>query len=306
MIKNLTYLVVAALSLTLLNPAKAQQEPHYTHYMFNTIAVNPAYAGSREALSVMGLTRHQWVNIEGAPSTQVFSVNSPVFQDQAGAGLTFVSDAVGPIKQTMVHVDFAYRMQVSEKASLAVGLKGGINTYQANLSDLMTIVPDASMVNIESKAMPNVGAGVYYKSDLFFAGLSTPNFLNNRFENGEIKTDRDGKDQHYYLILGSKLDLNPTVEFHPTFMAKQTTGAPLSMDLTFNFYIDKAVWLGGMFRFGDSFGALLGYQFTPDFRLGYSYDMTSSRYASYNNGSHEIVLLWDIRLKKKDTGESSL
>lgn len=271
----------------------AQQEAMFTHYMFNTMAVNPGYAGSRDALTVTALNRSQWIGFEGAPTTQTLTVHTPLMAGSAGAGLSMVNDQIGPLSNTSVFVDLAYRLKLSRQGTLAFGLKGGVNVFRASLSDLT--LEDESDPNfqqgIRSLTNPNIGFGVYYSTQRFYAGLSAPKLIENDLEGVSSGTEK----RHFYLSAGSVFDLSDRVKIKPTTLIKATSGAPVQADLTATFLLDDRYWAGAMFRGGDAAGILLGATITQQLAVGYSFDFSYANSTfEYNLGSHEIMLRYDF------------
>ena len=275
-----------------------QQDPMYTQYMYNTLAVNPGYAGSRDALSITALLRQQWVGITGAPSTQSLVMHSPIYNDNMGLGLSVINDKIGPTQQTQVYADYSYTIQTSDNAKLAFGLKAGINIYQADLTQLHSITGgDQHIYNVDNKLLPNVGVGVFYYNDKGYLGLSAPKLFqpNISIYNSSTSTVTNAVlRRHYFLIGGYVFDLSEKIKFKPSFMLKAVEGAPLSADLSANFFFNNKFGLGLAHRFDDSFSGLLQYYVTPQFRIGYAYDFTTTELRHYNSGSHELMLGYDF------------
>jgi len=290
--KSLLIFLLIIASLFSLN-TQAQQDPMYTQYMYNPLSVNPAYAGSRGALSIIGLARAQWLGIDGAPRTQTLTVHSPVYNEDMGLGLSVINDQLGPIHQTMLFADYSYSIQTTPNAKLAFGLKAGLNIFQADLLSLHPHDPnDPSVYNISNRLLPNVGVGVFYYSDKGYLGLSAPKLLEHNLKSGEISASKERR--HYFLIGGYVFDLGPSVKFKPSFLVKAVSGAPLSVDLSGNFFFNDKFGVGAAYRFGDSFSGLLQYYITPQFRIGYAYDYTLTELQNYNSGTHEIMLGYDF------------
>lgn len=277
-----------------------QQDPMFTHYMFNTQAVNPAYAGSRNALTVTGLHRSQWVGFEGAPVTQTLTLHSPIFRDDIGIGLSVVNDKLGPTRSTGVFLDLAYHLKLDEKSKLSFGLKGGFNMMQGNLAALeLDEAGDQSFANnMETQVLPNVGFGVYYSREKFYVGVSTPKMLQNTFDYSTalLGTDNSAAEQrHYFVIAGFVKELDENFKIKPTTLIKVTEAAPIEVDLTAILLYKDKVWAGLMGRTGDALGILLGYQFTPQLSVGYSFDFSMlNTTGKYNAGSHELMLRYDF------------
>ena len=293
---NIKFNFWIAVILLLSTKGFSQQDPMYTQYMYNTLSVNPAYAGSRDALSLTGLIREQWVGIDGAPSTQSLTMHSPIYNDNMGLGLSVVNDRVGPIHQTMLFADYSYSIQTTDNAKLAFGLKAGVNLLQADLTALHSNqTNDQAIYNVDNRLLPNVGIGVFYYSDKGYIGVSAPKLLQQRiasYDTGSLTEDIERR--HYFLIGGYVFDLSENVKFKPSFLVKAVQGAPLSVDLSGNFFFNDKFGIGLAHRFDDSFSGLLQYYVTPQFRIGYAYDFTMTELRHYNSGSHELMLGYDF------------
>lgn len=281
--------------------AKAQQDPQFTHYMYNMNVINPAYAtDNAEVLNVGGLYRTQWVGAVGAPKTGTLFVHAPLGK-KVEMGLSFVSDVIGDIvHENNIYADFAYVLPLAGKNKISFGVKGGLTTFDANLSGLQLIDgPDAAFSENINKIFPNVGVGTYYFSDKYYLGLSSPNLLTTKHINNKNGIQTSGvEDIHYFFTGGYVFDLNPSLKFKPAFMAKGVSGAPVALDLTTNFLINNKVELGVGYRLDDSVSGLVNFYITPTLRIGYSYDYTLSNLGKYNSGSHEIFMLFDIDLSR--------
>lgn len=283
----------------------AQQAPMFTHYMYNTLSVNPAYAGSREALTVTALHRSQWVDFTGAPTTQTLTMHSPIINEHIGVGLAVVNDKIGPTNNTGIVASFAYRMKLTQKSKLALGLSAGANIFQANLNNLNLDQTNDPVFqnNVNNKTTPNVGFGVYYSRDRFYTGISVPSLIENSFS--EVNqtggsTLIASEQRHYFFIAGGLIKLGQNLDFKPTTLIKVTAAAPIQADLTASFIIMEKLLLGAMFRTGDAVGGLIGYDITEQLHIGYSYDWSYGLETSkYNNGSHEIMLRYDFIFSSK-------
>jgi type IX secretion system PorP/SprF family membrane protein len=300
-------IIIAGLALIGGFTASAQQDAMFTHYAFNTLAINPGYAGSRDALTITGLHRSQWVGFDGAPTTQTLTAHMPFLNDKIGVGLSILNDAIGPINQTSFNADFAYKLPIGEKGKLAFGLKGGINLMQGGLNTLALddgTPDDAFTNNIESDILPNFGFGLYYSTTKWYAGLSTPRLMENDFESNSTTGTASvaSEKRHYFAIAGTVFNLNETgsLKLKPTTFVKVTVGAPIEADLTAMLIIKDKVEVGLMGRTGDALGLLLGYNFTDQLRFGYSFDWSFvNSTGKYNAGSHEVMLRYDFIMKDK-------
>ncbi len=236
-----------ALGLFLGTALVAQQDPQFTQYMFNLLALNPAYAGSAERVSMKALTRHQWVGFTGAPTTQTLTVHSPLVHESLGIGGTIMRDSHGPVTQYGFLADISYRIFMGD-AKLAFGLKGGLNLFQGDFAELNPLVAGDQVfqANVSSKMDPQFGFGMMYYSDRYFIGLSAPKLMRTEF----FETDslafvsQPGQRPHYFLTGGYVFDLGLYHKFKPTFLVKAVQGAPASFDLSANFlFYEKSGWV---------------------------------------------------------------
>jgi type IX secretion system PorP/SprF family membrane protein len=288
-----TKILIFALMLTCLS-GFAQQDAQFTQYMYNTININPAYAGSRGVLSVFGLHRTQWVGLDGAPVTNAFSINSPINNSKLGYGLSLVSDKIGPTKNTNVSGDISYTIQTSETYKLSFGLKVSASMFDLDVSKLNPADQnDPSLQNFNNKITPNFGAGVYFHSDKLYLGLSVPNITRNtKYSDNDVAvfTERET----FYFIGGYVFDLSQSVKFKPAFLTKVVEGSPLQVDATANFMFFNKLVLGGAYRWDAAFSAMAGFQVTDGLFIGYSYDMETTELKNYNSGSHEVFLRYEL------------
>ncbi len=295
--KKIILATIAFIALTA--SLKAQQDAMFTHYMYNTLWLNPAYAGTRDALTVTGIHRSQWVGFDGAPVDQTLTMHSPILNGKMGIGLSLMNDKIGPTKSTLVALDLSYQVRLSKKSKLSFGLKGLVNMYSNSLSPLkLDNQNDGAFSQNFTKVLPNAGAGIYYYHERFYVGFSTPKLLENKL-NGDVSS-KSVEQRHYFFIMGTVFDLSKDLKLKPTCFIKATQGAPIQGDVTANFIIKDKFSIGAMYRTGDAFGALLGYNFTEQFTVGYSFDWsTANTTGKYNNGSHEIMLRYDLVSKSK-------
>jgi type IX secretion system PorP/SprF family membrane protein len=302
--KSLFLLIFCSCVLT--SALYAQQEANFTHYMHNTLAVNPAYAGTRNALTATALHRNQWVGFDGAPKTYTITVHAPVFRENIGLGLSLLNDEIGPLTTTGVFADFSYHVRMSPTAKLAFGLKAGLNHMRGNLSSLTLIdeQPDPLFSNdFESRFLPNFGFGMYYFTSNWYIGVSSPRLVANDFLNDLIYGSSKvfSEERHYFLILGTVLDVSSNLKFNPTALAKTTMGAPIVADFSAVFILNDKIEMGLMYRTGDAVGALLGYHITDQIRFGYSYDWSVANATNrYNGGSHEVILRYDFIFRERE------
>ncbi len=278
--------------------SNAQQDAQFTQYMYNTIAVNPAYAGSRGALSIIGINRNQWVGLEGSPTTQTLSINTPLRNDRVGIGFSFINDQIGFERSNYLYGDFSYSVPLSKTLTASFGLKAGASYFDLDdvlLSDPQ-IAADPYFADRINRWTPNVGAGIYVHSDKWYMGLSSPKMLSN--DNNKAKEFETLEQLHYYIIGGYVFDINPDIKFKPTALAKFTKGAPASYDLTATFLFYEKLWLGGSYRIGDAIGGIADFQVSKQFRVGYAYEYPISDINLVSQATHEILLIYEFKFIK--------
>jgi type IX secretion system PorP/SprF family membrane protein len=286
--KKILFLTVMLLSSIL---GYSQQDAMFTHYMYNTLAVNPAYAGSRDALTITGLHRTQWVGFTDAPVTQTVTAHTPILGG-LGLGASIVNDRIGPLSNSSYYLDVSYSIKF-KKSYLSFGLKGGVNSVNLDWSTLQTQTADDPLFNGSQykELKPNFGAGVYYHTDKYYLGLSAPKLL----ENTNNASDAVEALRHYFFIAGAVFDLNESIKLKPTTFVKVVPSAPVELDVTATFILFDMFNAGLMYRTGDAFGLLAGINITNQLMLGYSYDWSMvNKTGSYNSGSHEIMLRYDF------------
>ena len=293
---NISKLVISMLlfsALIGLEPLYAQQDSQYTQYMYNTTSVNPAYAGTRGSLNIIGLYRNQWVGLDGAPETINFSLNSPIGIRGVGLGLGFTSDKLGPSTESLVTADFSYSLQIANNLKISFGIKGGLSLFDLDPNKLMIFDPNDYNLTRENSTAPVVGAGFYLYADRWYLGVSTPNFLETQHYDGfQVSTATEKR--HLYFIGGYVFDLNDNLKLKPAFMVKAVTGAPLAVDVSANAIINNGLTLGLGYRLDAAISAMAGFQVTDQIMVGYAYDYETTDLGSYNNGSHEIFLRFEL------------
>lgn len=297
-IKSLeTYFVLICSCITF--SVSAQQDPQYTQYMYNTMSVNPAYAGSTGSLEATLLHRSQWVGISGAPQTQSFSIQSPLQNEKIGLGLSIVNDKIGPSNEIFLDGNFAYSLPLGYEKRLAFGLKAGFRMLDVDWSKGKYYDPNDVLLNqnINNKINLAIGAGIYYYNERWYLGVSIPSFIQNSYYD-DVKESIDYDRLHYYFMGGYVFDLNPNLKFKPAFLVKAVTGAPVIADVSANFMIAEKFVIGASYRTDESVSALAGFQFSRSFYLGYAFDYTISKLNKYNDGTHEIVLRYQFNQKE--------
>ncbi len=297
--KKRSFTYVAFIGIFLISTlAKAQQDPQFTHYMYNMSVINPGYATDNEGvINGGGLYRTQWVGAVGAPKTGTIFVHSPIAK-RIELGLSIVSDVIGDVvHENNIYADAAYVIPVSPTNKLSFGLKAGVTLFDVDFNGFQYTDPgadDAFSENV-NKTFPNIGAGAFYFSDNYYLGFSTPNLLTTKHLETKNGVKATGVEEvHFFFTGGYVFDLSTSIKFKPAFMTKAVSGAPLSMDLTANFLFNNQFELGAGYRVKDAVSGLVAFSITPSLRIGYSYDYTLSNLSNFNSGSHEIFLLFDL------------
>jgi type IX secretion system PorP/SprF family membrane protein len=288
-----TKFLIFALMLTCYS-GFAQQDAQYTQYMYNTININPAYAGSRGVMSIFGLHRTQWVGLDGAPVTNAVSISTPLNNSNLGLGVSLVNDRIGPTVDNAISVDMSYTLKTSETLKLSFGIKATANLFNLDVNQLNpTNANDPSLQNLNNEFSPNFGAGAYLHSDKFYLGLSVPNFLEDtKYSDNSVSVFKER--MNFYAIGGYVFDISPSLKFKPAFLTKVVTGSPLQVDLSGNFLFFEKLTLGVAYRWDAAVSGLAGFQVSDGLYIGYGYDLETTKLKNYNSGSHEIFLRFEL------------
>ena len=277
----------------------AQQQVQFTQYMYNTMLVNPAYAGTSNRLEAYLIHRSQWVGLDGAPSSQNFGVQGAV-TEKLGLGLNITNDKIGPSNELYINGSAAVRLPLSSNVNFSLGLNGGIDMLSVNWSKGQ--VKDASdqlmANNINNRVRPIIGAGGYLYGDKWYFGLSTPNF---------IQKDTYGRDEeamihsstHFYFIGGYVFDLTEDIKLKPAVLGKLVKGAPLTVDVSANALFKEMYTVGLGYRYKDAMSLLLGITLKKSYFIGYSYDATFTKLRKYSSGSHDIIFKYSLFTKEQ-------
>jgi type IX secretion system PorP/SprF family membrane protein len=290
--KHIILIAIILASATL----KAQQNPQYTQYVYNMNVINPAYAGSKDALSLNFLARTQWVGIDGAPKTLTVGAHTPL-RNNLGLGFSVIVDEVGPVQEQNIYADISYTLDLDNDAKIAFGLKAGITAFNLCLDCLNSVEPETAtfLDRAANKTLPNIGAGFFYYTNKFYLGLAMPNLLETfHFEKVGNQTINGSEKTHFFLNTGYVFKLSKDVKLKPSSMVKATQGAPLSIDFSGNFLLYDKLEFGLSYRLTESVSALINIKAKKNLRIGYAYDHTLTGLGDFNTGSHEIFLLYDF------------
>jgi len=281
----------------------AQQDALYSQYMFNKLAINPGYAGSRELISADILYRYQWVNIEGAPKTVSVSIHAPLSNPHLALGFSVSNDRLGPLSNTGTMATFAYRILFA-RSKLSFGLQAGIKSSGIMWNEFKAYDDTEPFLTapLSNKLVPDANFGIYYYSDRFYAGISSRQLLQNQ---SLVITDANGNTQftklltHFYGITGAAFPLNDNLVFRPSLLVKFVPNAPTQLDLNASFLIAETLWLGVSYRTEKAVSLMTEINVAQNFRIGYSYDIWINELQTFNKGSHEIRLSFDFNMGRR-------
>ena len=298
-LKNIHYTLALAIVALLgcWTPGHAQQDAQYSQYMFNQLVYNPAYAGSRDALSATMVLRKQWLGFDGSPTTGNINLHAPIANERHGLGFSFENDRIGLTSQNNLAFSYAYRIPVS-KGFLSLGLDAGLLQYKTRFSQINPVDPDPSKPSVDASAMlPRAGAGAYFYTPKFYLGASVPNLLAGRyFGSGNATAGQLASKQsmHMFGMIGAVLPLGKSVSFRPSAVVKYVPNAPMQIDLNATMFFAKVIGVGVGYRTSDALIFMLEFQSARRFRAGYAYDMTLSPLKTFNSGSHELMIGIDL------------
>lgn len=293
--KKSILLLIAVIFSSML--AKAQYDAMFTQYMFNEMYINPAYTGSKEAMAVNLTHRQQWVNFPGRPITTSFTLHGPLANNKMGLGLSVLNEQIGKLSRNLVYLNYAYRVKTGDKGHLSFGIMGGIHNQINKLSELKSTETGDIQIsqNTPSLIAPNFGAGIYYYTNKFYAGISIPRMVDDSYlfnQTGDVikSTSLNASKFHYYFTIGNVFEVNDDLKIKPQAMVKMVQNAPLQYDVNVNCLIKNKIWAGIGYRSGSDISALLGIQVNPQLLVNYSYDYALTKIQKYSQGSHEITI----------------
>lgn len=294
------YILVTLGFLLISASSKAQQDPIYAQYMFNMLAINPAYAGSRDVLSLTALYRYQWANISGAPRTFTFSGDLPILNEKVGLGITMNNDRVGVENRTNLYANVAYRIRLS-KGTLAFGLSGGGTFFNADYTSIKTSsdgTSDNAFNSVVNTFLPNIGGGIYYNTDRFYIGFAVPQLLTQKLVAATNDQSKAIQKRHLFLMSGFVFRVSETVKLKPSALIKYVDGAPLQFDVNLNAWLNDKIGVGASYRNGSSLALLLEFQATDQFRIGYAYEYATTRLNYVTFGTHELMVRYEFGFNK--------
>lgn len=280
----------------------AQQDPNFTQYMYNTMSINPAYAGSRDVFSATALHRSQWLGFDGAPASQTLSAHSPIQDGKMGLGLNVMNEQIGVTQETDINAVYSYAIQVSRFSKLSFGINAGINMLNVDFNELNRFDPTDPEFqnNLENRVSPQVGLGALLYNDRYFIGLSVPALLrNDRFEDSSVQDAEISDRPHYYLTAGLVFDLSPNLKFKPSVLMRHVSGAPFLAEASGNFLVNDKFTVGAAYRLNAAFSGLFAFQVSDSILMGLAYDRDTSTLVNYNDGSIEFFARFELFKKYK-------
>lgn len=280
--------------------AFAQQDELFSQYMFNKLLINPAYAGSREVFTVDVLSRYQWVGIDGAPNTTSVAFHTLTANKRVGLGAYIYSDDIGPTTDLDMMLTYSYRVQ-TRKGWFSFGLQGGIKYSDFDWDEINTQYSDVLYDPDDVRKMVfDVNFGVYYQTSRFFAGLSSKQLLENEYGSFDVVTTESSYtsfellSRHFYGMTGFAIPINDKMTFRPSTMARYVENAPFQMDFNASIIFNDIFWVGVSYRTSNAVVFLTEFQIAKTWRLGYSFDLYLNELQTYNNGTHEFRLSFDL------------
>jgi type IX secretion system PorP/SprF family membrane protein len=299
-LRNIIVLLFLLIALGLSKNAIAQQDPQYSQYMFNQMVLNPAYAGSKDAINAAVFLRSQWTGVDGAPNTQTLSIHGPTRKRKVGLGFALVADQIGPKSSIGVMASYAYRIQVGS-GKLAFGIRAGVYQYVYNWNEI-NYKDQGDIYNTQNRTstiVPTADAGLYYHTRTFYAGLAATHLYNGRLTTiSNLNGDNAHLSPHLILTVGKGWEINDKLTFNPSIVVKAVKSAPINADINFSFLIQKKLWVGASIRSDKSLVAYTQFYATEKFKIGYAFDFGFSKIARVGRGSHEIMLGYDFNIKK--------
>ncbi|MGV3559058.1 PorP/SprF family type IX secretion system membrane protein [Larkinella arboricola] len=295
---------------------QAQQDHMFSQYMFNMMAMNPAYAGSRDVLSMTALYRNQWGGIEGSPQTTTFTIDMPLNRERIGLGLQLFNDRIGEYNTTGAYASYAFRIKVGSRSTLGLGIQAGASSFQADLAKVKTDQGgDPAFSQNVSKLLPNFGTGIYLSNDRSYIGVSVPQLIKNKLTDYNSGVQRATQRRHAYAMAGFVVRLSSALKLKPSTLVKYVEGSPLGIDGNLNLWIADRIAVGVSYRRNqfnsyesaldngqvynqDAIVGIIEVQLSDQLRLGYAYDQMLNKMQTFKLPSHEIMLRYELGFGK--------
>lgn len=273
----------------------AQQDPMYSMYMFDKMLINPAFTGSADWAVATLKFRKQYSGLEGAPTTQTFNFHTPITKRHIGLGVKVINDKVAIMNNLNAALLYSYHLNFAG-GKLSFGLETGIYSRKIEYSELILSdeIDNSIPETTSSSIVPDVSWGLYYQKKQFYAGFSQAHLLKSKFNDNTMSPSQSHLYNHMYLLSGNVFDINKKISIEPSFLLKMVAAAPMQLDINSMVYYDDKIGVGIQYRTSEAIVALLKVNIKDQFRIAYSYDMTTTGIA--NGASHEIILSYGIKL----------
>ncbi len=293
--KNRIYILVFLVITLSKSQTFAQQDPQFTHYMYNPSTINPAFAGYRNSLSASLIHRSQWIGVSGAPSSQALSIQSPLSNEKIALGANLYNDVTGPLNEMALNIDFAYTI-MTENSNINFGIKAGGQSYSFDPNKLsIKDQTDGNFVAVKNQFTPQIGVGLMYETAKLYLGVSVPNIIETKHENTSVNEIYTGKElRNYYASAGYIFDLSSNIKLKTSAVSKIVLGAPVQLDLSANFLFNEKITVGAAYRFDAAISAMASYQLTKELMIGAAYDYDTTRFSKTNSGSAEFILRYEV------------
>ncbi len=294
----LRFTLLSVSVVTAVNTVFAQQDPQYSMYMFDKMAINPAAAGSKDAMEATLISRDQWTDIPGAPQTNALMLEAPVTSQKFGWGVEFLNDNIGPVSSNSIQANYAYHLRLFN-GQLSMGLGLGVYDYDINFAKISYKDASDPMNTYANSAqiVPNADFGLYYYSNTFYLGASF-NHLIQAQQTSNSPVDSASFRPHLYLMAGKGFQLSQNVLFSPSFVVKCAENAPLTADFNADFLLQEKLWLGAGYRTDYGFTFLAAYRALESLQIGFAYDLGLNAIGQAGGGTYEVSLTVDFGKRK--------
>lgn len=293
--KNKIYILVFSVITLSKSLTFAQQDPQFTHYMYNPSTINPAFAGYRNSLSASLIHRSQWIGVSGAPSSQALSIQSPLSNEKIALGANLYNDVTGPLNEMALNIDFAYTI-MTENSNINFGIKAGGQSYSFDPNKLsIKDQTDGNFVAVKNQFTPQIGVGLMYETANLYLGVSVPNIIETKHDNTSVNEIYTGKElRNYYASAGYIFDLSSDIKLKTSAVSKIVVGAPVQLDLSANFLFNEKITAGAAYRFDAAASVMASYQLTKELMIGAAYDYDTTSFSKTNSGSAEFILRYEV------------
>lgn len=295
--KKLSFFIIGFILFSI--QVHGQQRPIFSQYMFNMLALNPAYAGNQQQLSVTALVRNQWVNFDGAPKTQTLTSHSNFRNKNIGLGMMLYHETIGVHRDFGGYLSYAYQIKFKNGHMLAMGLQGGMNQLISDYTVLKSRTFGGGDPSLQyyKNLNPNFGTGLFYSTKTAYAGFSIPYLVKNKvMQESDGQAVESTERRYYFLTAGKVFDISSNLKIKPSGLLRLQERAPVGFDASVNFFIDDVLNVGLSYRNHDAITTMFQLDLNENFSFGYAYDLTLSGLRDYTRGSHELMINYRIRL----------